>query len=223
MKNTINYYDDLWGQRHDIQPTIIDKTWSKGRMKHLAFLYRVTDVEIIQNVQNIQNDLSQYSCYDPFPLEYMHITVKVLGFLNNAKEYEDDISDNELDDIMKRAEAAFSCFEKFDITIGGMNLVPQVAFAQVLDNDITEQLNKAVLDIPGVKKREGRDFPDLMPHMTMGQFKSTEDFNELIKAIEMNYRDHEFGTASIDKIELVLVHLEDEYPLLETIKSYGLK
>ena len=49
------------------------ETWNyeeQTRMKHLVFLYRVTDEEIIRNVQDIQNDISTLGAALEFKGEY---------------------------------------------------------------------------------------------------------------------------------------------------------
>lgn len=223
IENISEYYDMLWSQRKKFQSKIIDKNWSKGRMEHLAFLARIEGNAILQKIKKVQDDLSRNICYKPFPTDYMHITVKVLGFLSEKKEHPDDYTSRELADVMERAKDAFSPFDKFTIEIGPVNIVPQCTFAQIQDYGIFAELNKIVLEIPGVMKRESRDYPNFMPHMSMGHFKSRDDFGELIKAIELNYRGFEFGTTILERIDLVIVHLEGNHPVLETIKSYPLK
>ena len=221
------YYESIWAKRSDIESVVTkggdDNDFAKGRNLHPAFLFRLEDDEIINNIKKVQDDLSSFGFYDPFPKEYLHITVKVLGFINEPKVYSNDYTMDELGMIAKQASDVLSSFTRFDITLYGVNLVPLVSFLQVKDDGAFGQLNNAVLEISNVRKREHRDFPNFMPHISISRFNSLGDMGQLAKYIkERGYRDKVFGTTQVKVIELVMVHMEGEYPAFETVERYDL-
>ena len=228
MMNINEYYEKLWARRFDIQSEItrggVNNDFAKGRRLHPAFLFRLEDESIVNKIVEVQTDLGGFDFFDPFPKEYLHITIKVLGFINEPKVYSNDLTRGEVDAIAEHASDAFSSFSRFDITLYGINLVPLVSFIQVKDDGIFGQLNNSVLKIPDVKKREHRDFPNFMPHMTISRFNSREDMSQLAGAIENNrYRDKIFGTTEVRTVELVIVHLDGDYPVFETVERYDLR
>ena len=188
IENIEEYYENIWARRFDIKSVITkggtDNDFTKGRSLHPAFLFRLYDEELMDSIKEVQDDLSSFEFYDPFPREYLHITIKVLGFINEPKTYADDYTMDEVVQIAENAIDAFSSFKKFDITLYGVNIVPLVSFLQVKDDGAFGQLNNATLGIPNVRKRENRDHPNFMPHVSISRFSSSEDMGPLAGSIE---------------------------------------
>ena len=87
-------FADIWRERNRIQPEITNdwvNDWAKGRNQSLGFLIRISDEKLIMRINEIQNKLSTIPCFDPFPKDFLHITVKGCGFLAKSEEHEDDI------------------------------------------------------------------------------------------------------------------------------------
>lgn len=66
------------------------------------------------------------------------------------------------------------------------------------------------------------DYPDFLPHVSIAQFQDLQDFTKLISLLE-KLRDTEFGTVTVNTIELVIAHRRRNYSELETIHTFELK
>ena len=61
---------------------------------------RVKDEKIVNHIQKVQNELTRFECIEIFPEEYLHITVKELGFLVKEKKHPDEITQEELETLI---------------------------------------------------------------------------------------------------------------------------
>lgn len=211
-----------------IQPKIIQKNWvdsytewAKGRNQCLIFLIRVRDEKIVNRIVEIQNKLSAIPCVDPFPKEYLHITVKGCGFLAESEEYEDNVLTKNIRRIITQAQEILQDHSRFEVLLSRLNIFQDVVFIEVHDRRRIGVTNKQLQSIQEIRRME-YDYPNLLPHISISQFQSRQQFNRLIGYLE-KLRETEFGELTVNHIELVNAHLSGKYPTLESIHTFKLK
>jgi len=219
---------DVWNRRNMIQPKVIEKNWvesynewAKGRDQYLTFLIRVKDEKIVNRLAEIQNKLSAVPCVDPFPKEYLHITVKECGFLAESEEYEDNILAMNTGRIITQAQQILQAHSRFEVSLSRLNIFQDVVFIEVHDRGRIGVINKQLQSIQETRRME-YDYPNLLPHISISQFQSRQQFNRLIRCLE-KLRETEFGELTINYIELVNAHISGKYPTLESVHAFKLK
>jgi 2'-5' RNA ligase len=220
-----NRFADVWKERNRIQPEITndwaDNDWAKGRSQFLTFLIRISDEKLIMRINEIQDRLSTIPCFDPFPKDYFHITVKGCGFLAKSEENEDDILIENLQKIVSQTKEVLQTFYKFNAVLSKLNIFSEVVLVEVHDKGKIGELNKELQAIPEIKKMKF-DYPNLLPHISIAHFRNNQEFTRLISYLE-KLRETEFGELTVSYVELVNVHLSGKYPILKTIHAFRLR
>jgi 2'-5' RNA ligase len=202
---------------------VYNDEWAKGRTQYITFLIRIKESTIIEQVSRIQENLLQFPCVDPFPSEYLHITVKGTGkFLVGNKKNNDEIQSEELPKLISDAEIVLSSFSPFTVSLSNINCFTEVLCIEVYDEGVIREVNRTLSRVNGINKTK-YDYPRFLPHMSISQFKCSEGYDDLIDYLE-DARDVELGTTLIDEIELVkaLLPKEGRYPRLETLHRFKL-
>ncbi len=222
---TVSRFADVWRERNRIQPEImndwVDNDWTKGRNQFLTFLIRIKDEKLIRKIIEIQDKLSTIPCVDPFPKDYLHITVKGCGFPVESEIHEDDILIENLQKIVSQAKEVLQAFHKFNVLLPKLNIFSEVVLIEVHDEAKIGELNKGLQAIPEIKKMKF-DYPILLPHISIAQFQNNQEFTGLISYLE-ELRETEFGELTVNYIELVNAHLSGRYPTLKTIHALKLR
>ena len=149
----------------------IDNDWAKGRNQFLAFLIRIKDEKLIEKIVEIQDKLSTIPCVDPFPKDYLHITVKGCGFPAESEIHEDDVLIQNLQGIVSQAKEVLQAYHKFSVLLPRLNIFSEVVFIEVHDEGKIGELNKGLQAVPEIKKMK-TDYPILLPHISIAQFQN---------------------------------------------------
>jgi len=220
-------FDAVWEQRYQ-SPFILeswtDNDWSKGRTKYLTFLIKINDQSIKKQITVVQEKLAEYRCIDPFPLDYLHLTVKEIGlFLVEEKTAADDeITRAELGLLIDKAGKIIKQYESFEINLERLNNFKAVVCVEGHDGGVIREINKNLGE--KLRLKSLIHDPVFLPHMSITQYKSTEDYQELIQYLEKE-RDTSIGTLIVDNVELVTAHLpiSGKYPRIEILEEFPLK
>jgi len=220
-------FDAIWEQRYQ-SPFILeswtDNDWSKGRTKYLTFLIKINDQSIKKQITVVQEKLAEYRCIDPFPLDYLHLTVKEIGlFLVEEKTAADDeITRAELGLLIDKAGKIIKQYESFEINLERLNNFKAVVCVEGHDGGVIREINKNLGE--KLRLKSLIHDPVFLPHMSITQYKSTEDYQELIQYLEKE-RDTSIGTLIVDNVELVTAHLpiSGKYPRIEILEEFPLK
>lgn len=219
-------YEEIWENRYNLIPNT--KNWkpfsgwkNDEDKKHLVLIVLIKDPEVTKKFEDVQNELCKHKSYIRFPKENYHITLKPIGYLNEVKSNQDDYSEIELNEIITELTNIFSNQEKIEVKLNSLNLFKDVVFIQVDDNDIFSKINKKILNIPKIIPLK-RDYPNFLPHISMGTFKS-DSISNLIKSTE-RYRNYYFGKIVVDEIQLAIAHwYKTKYLKFEVIKKFKLE
>jgi 2'-5' RNA ligase len=222
----VSGYQRIWRMRN--QSPIVTKSWAnsewaKGRTDYITFLIRVQAPGIITEAQKAQESLRAFSCPDPYPVEYLHLTVKETGcFLVDEKESEDEITRDELGKLMESAREALEGMEGFIVNIKNLNHFRSNIVAEARDMGEIREMNRRLLGLDGVQKLRN-DYPRFLPHMSLRQFKGTEDHDQLVRYLEQN-RETALGSFNVEKVNLVkaILPVEDRCPVLEVLDTVTL-
>ena len=211
---------EFWEARRSLQPNTRTfrpfHGWQRGAGKHLVFLFRVKAPEILKIIAEVQADLCGDEAFVPFPSEYLHITVKVWGFLEDKKDAADDILPKEPERAIPHLRENVATVKAFETELGRVNVFPSVVFAEVKDGGGFAELNRKVLEIPGVEARWS-DHPNYIPHLAIGTFREGTDVEPLMKMLETR-RKSAFGKITVGNIELVIAHWRDsKFPIFEPL------
>ena len=220
-------YLRIWETRK--QPPIVTESWTesdwaRGRTDYITFLIRVKAPQIIAAAQKVQEGLRAFRCADTYPAEYLHLTVKETGcFLVDVKENEDEITRDELSKLIESAREALNGMEEFTVNIQNLNHFRSNIVAEAHDGGEIREMNRRLMELEGVQKL-GYDYPRFLPHMSLCQFKGTEDHDQLVEHLEKN-RETALGGFNVERIDLVKAILPTtrRYPVLEILDSITLE
>jgi len=219
-------FDAIWEKRHGA-PTVTESwtsnEWAKGRTEYITFLIRVEDREIARIVRVIQEELVKFHCIDPFPDEYLHITVKETGrFLIENKTAQDEYTRADLPAITREARRILDEYTPFQVRLRNINNFKSTVCVQAHDGGVIRGINRDLLSVPGMARMR-HDFPVFLPHLSVAQYKSLRDYEQLVRRLE-DIRETRVGDLNVESIQLVIAHLptSGRYPRLETIAEYKL-
>lgn len=219
-------FDAIWENRYQspiIMENWIDNDWAKGRTEYLVFLVKVNDQSIKTRITAVQEKLAEYRCVDPFPHDYLHLTVKEAGlFLTIEKTADDEISRDGLNQLIDEAGEIIKQYEPFEIKLERLNNFKSVVCVEGHDGGVIRDINKNLREQLGLKSLFHD--PKFLPHMSIVQYQSTEDYQELIHYLE-KARDTKLGTIAVDRVLLVNAHLPlpGDYPRIEILEEFPLK
>ncbi|MEW6069419.1 MAG: 2'-5' RNA ligase family protein [Candidatus Thermoplasmatota archaeon] len=222
----INKLQEYWEARKSFIPDIETwkpyRGWGEGNRKHLVFLTRILDPNILDRIENLQEQLSASDSYIRFPSDYYHITFKSWGFLSDSKGAPDDLSKGEVEDALIKVREKLSKFERFEIELRRLNLFPTVVFIEVRDNNRYADINREIIKIPQIGQK-WQDYPNFIPHLAIGSFRKKDRIQDFIRLLEER-RELSFGKLIIDKVEFVIAHWhKTKFPKFELIKIFDLK
>ena len=183
-------FNKIWEKRYQppyVRDSWINNEWAKGRTNYLTFLARVRDKQIIDSIKKIQTELADYRCADTFPEKYLHITIKELNcFLVSEKRFPDEYTEEELPRLIKAAKEKLYPFKQFILRLENLNNFKSTVCIQAHDGGVIRNINRALLQIPSVYKLQN-DYPRFLPHVSIAQYKSIEDYERLIKYLEEKF------------------------------------
>jgi len=219
-------YQRLWEMRK--QPPIVTESWAesdwaRGRTDYITFLIRVEIPEIVEKAQIVQNGFRDFICTDPFPAEYLHLTVKETGcFLVDEKGSDDEITWDGINLLVESAIEARDGMDEFKVDIRNINNFRSNDDAEAHDGGEIREMNRRLMGLDGVKAMD-YDYPSFLPHMSLCQFKGLDDYTGLIGYLEEN-RETSFGNFRVNNVELVkaILPVKERYPTLETIHRFRL-
>lgn len=220
----VEEYNMVWEKRHqkpDITESWVENEWVHGRKQYLTFLIKEIDDTIIKRIKEIQTEQSQFSCVEPFPKEYFHISIKGVGFLVPEKTEADEITENDIPRIIREARTRLKEYSSFEMRLENLNNFVSAIVVQAHDGGVVRHIHENFGEIQGFIK--SNYIPGYLPHLSIAQYKSNDEYTEFIKHLEQN-RGAKVGQIKVNKIQLIIAHLSarERYPKLETIEEFKL-
>lgn len=210
---------EFWKKRHDLSPNPIRKSAVQDREsgRHLVFLVDVTD-EILSQFEPMTVALEEFDCLDVWPLEYLHITVKVVGTIGTP---ESELVSADEQRFIDAGHSVFDDINSFTVRFPKLNLFPSVVYAEVADNSRFALLNDRICDISEMPVYD-RDRHGFIPHMTLARFTQEEGYESVVEYLERS-RHLEIDPIEISTIQLCALDPTEWYPSFETIETFNLR
>jgi 2'-5' RNA ligase len=215
---------EFWERRHELTPQATTDTDIEERAenggRHLVILADIADEDILSQFESELSGLDRFDCIAAVPLQYVHVTVKVMGNVVSEPRNEADLIAEDEGRIVAAAGSVFSDIEPFTVDFPQLNLFPTTVYAEVADDGRFSELNRRICDVPEIPVRN-RDGQGFIPHATLGQFVSDREYKRLIEYIEAN-RHIDIGPIEVSEIELVALDLTTRFPAFETVETFDL-
>jgi 2'-5' RNA ligase len=209
---------EFWNKRHELSPHPIQKADVQDREsgRHLVFLVDITD-GVMSQLESETTALDEFNCLDAWPLEYLHITVKVIGTIGTQ---ESELVPADEQRFIDAGHSVFDNISSFTVTFPKLNLFPSVVYAEVADDSRFTALNDRICDISGVPVYD-RDGDGFIPHMALARFTQEEGYKSVIEYLE-RARYLETDPVEISTIQLCAFDYNKWYPSFEIIETYDL-
>ena len=197
----------------------MDPGWQGGHSLSACFVVPVEVSRFRERLEPLKEALRPLPYVSLHPDHFMHITLLLLGFLVQEPEDEGDISRERLTEIEGCARGSLAGFPSFPVRLANLNAFPGAAFIETHDEGMFEKLRQEVCRGCGLKSPSG------LPHLTLAYFQApngTEAPEEIISTID-RYKDWPVGKILVDRVELTVLNLREEYPKTETLAEIFLK
>lgn len=207
----------FWEERYDmsIQPITDAEIKSREPGRHLVFLFDITEESVLSQFRSVLTDLDEFACLDTWPVEYLHVTTKVLGTIS---ENQQGLSADDEHEIIDIARSTLSSAEQFTIRFPRLNLFPTTVYAEVADKGQFKELNEEICEIQNVPVYD-RDINQFIPHVSLARFRGKRDTEELIDYLEQN-RSLEIDPVEVSEIELVALNPTEIYPTFDMVENF---
>ncbi len=140
----------------------------------------------------------------------------------SKKQSLDELTQEELLPLIKETNDKLNSFKPFELRLENLNNFKSTVCIQAHDGGIIRNINGAILQVSGVQKLRN-DYPRFLPHLSISQYKSKENYEQLIKYLEKN-RETKIGSLIVKSIELVIAQLpvHGRYPKLKILENFRL-
>ena len=195
-----------------------DPEWQDGHDLSASFLIRVEAQSIREGLEPMREALKPFPFVSLHPDRFMHITLLLPGFLVPEPEAANELSRGRLAELASEAGEAIAGFSPFTAELANLNSFPGAVFVEVHDRGKIGELREAI------RLRCGLAEPPGPPHLTVAYIRAPDDTpapEPFVRAIE-RFRDSTVGELTVDRVELTLLDLGEDYPEPETFASLPL-
>jgi 2'-5' RNA ligase len=209
---SVKGYEEIW-ERFTSERTLEfgghrDPAWQSGHEYSASFVIPVDVSRFADRLKPMRDALENETYVSLHPDHFMHITLLLLGFLTPEPEEKNEVSSQRLTEIGESAKAALASFAPFSVRLANLNAFPGAAFVEVHDDGNISRLRDALCAGCGLKQPPGP------PHLTLAYLQAPDGTpapDSLVSAIS-EYRDWPVGTLEVQRAELTLLNVHDEYP-----------
>lgn len=190
-----------------------DPDWQEGHAISASFIAPVDVSRLRERLEILRDALRPFPFVSLHPDHFLHITLLLVGFpVQNPRE-EKEIPYPQLAEFAEMARNALSDFPAFEVRLANLNAFPGAAFVEAHDGKILEKLRAALCQSCGFKRPPGP------PHLTLAYFHIPDNSpapQALVSVIE-EYRNFPVGKFTVERVELTLLDLREEYPKPEAV------
>src|SRR5579859_3524923 len=136
---------------------------------NVSFIIPLSDPVVNAYLLSAQQALAPYMTYAPQPIERLHVTLYQVGYLRAGLPLPNTWIPEELGTLIERAKILLARFKPFILRVGPINAFPNVAIAEVHDDERLRLLARAVQALLPASRRRREIYP-LIPHITLGYF-----------------------------------------------------
>lgn len=190
-----------------------DPAWQSGHDYSASFVIPADVSRFSDRLQPMREALRMQPYVSLHPDHFMHITLLLLGFLSPPPEEENEVSGERLTELGESAKEALAGFSPFSVELANLNAFPGAVFVEVRDGGGISRLQDALCAGCGLKRPPGP------PHLTLAYLQAPDGTpapESLVSAISA-YRDWPVGTLEVERAELTLLNVHDDYPEPKTL------
>ncbi|MFL5760348.1 MAG: 2'-5' RNA ligase family protein [Thermomicrobiales bacterium] len=173
---------------------------------------RVPAPALQPSLDELRDALASYPFTRIHPDGFLHVMLQELGFVCDKPERRDEMSPARLEEFVISATPALVDATAFEIRAGGANAFQDAVFLDINDRGHCARLHARLREIAAVPSIPRFAF---LPHTTVAHFTQQAPINNLPATIA-RWRDREFGSFTVEQIEVVALRLDEPYPPLET-------
>jgi 2'-5' RNA ligase len=191
----------------------MDPDWQDGHKLSASLVVPGEASRFHERLEPLREALRPFPFVSLHPDHFMHITLVLLGFLEDEPARENEVSRERLQEVEEGARTALSYVPAFTVRLANLNAFPGAAFIEAHDGGALHRLRDALCAVCGLKKPEGP------PHLTVAYSQArdgTDAPEELISTIA-RYRGWPIGEIAVEHVEMTLLDLRSEYPEAEVL------
>ncbi|SDM37299.1 2'-5' RNA ligase [Halogranum gelatinilyticum] len=213
-----------WERRHAADPVLqeFDDVRDRGRERphDYVFLVDIEDETVLDALGAAADALDDLDGVEGASREYLHATVKMLGFVVSDPTGEDEVSRETAARLAAEASDAVDDIDPFELRLPRLNVFPSVVFCEVHDDGVLGAVHDRLLGLDGMP-RYRYDGDDYTPHVSLAHFDTEAGFRRAVEWTEAN-RKVDAGRVIVDAFKLVDIDLREAYPTFETVERYEL-
>lgn len=190
-----------------------DPAWQSGHDYSASFVIPVDVSRFTERLRPPREALELETYVSLHPDHFMHITLLLLGFLSPHPEERNEVSGERLTELGEKAKESLADFPAFPVELANLNAFPGAVFVEVHDGGGISRLQDALCAGCGLKRPPGP------PHLTLAYLQAPDGTpapDSLVSAIS-EYRDWPLGTLQVERAELTLLNVHDDYPAPKTL------
>jgi RNA 2',3'-cyclic 3'-phosphodiesterase len=190
-----------------------DPAWQSGHDYSASFMIPADVSRFDDRLRPTREALEIEPYVSLHPNHFMHITLLLLGFLSPEPGGENEVSSARLAKLGERAKESLAGFPTFSVELANLNAFPGAVFVEVHDGGGISRLQEALCTSCGFKRPPGP------PHLTLAYIQAPDGTpapDSLVSAISQ-YRDWPVGTLQVERAELTLLNVHDEYSAPKTL------
>ena len=195
-----------------------DPGWQNGHDLSASFVVPVETEHIREALEPLREALRPFPFISLHPDHFMHITFLLPGFVVREPKSEDELSPGRLEELASEAREALADFPPFSAELRNLNAFPGAIFIEVYDGGKLGELREAI------RQRCGLAEPPGPPHLTLAYIQAPDDTpapEPFVRAIG-SHRAAPIGELRVDRVDLTLLDLGEEYPKPETFAALPL-
>jgi 2'-5' RNA ligase len=211
--------DEYWERRREVTPSPNPPVVADGDQR-LALLVDLAESRVASEYERLHDRLSGFRCLKPTPPGELHLTVKLFDHAPTAAT-ENGSSPVSAAQIADSVTEILDDREPFTIEFPRLNLFPDTVYAEIDDDGMLADLNRALCDRPWTttSDRDGRQF---IPHLTLGYFAGAEGYDRLVTFLEQ-HRDPGLPATTVDEVAIVAYDLTSNWgSAATTLRTYSL-
>jgi 2'-5' RNA ligase len=196
----------------------MDPEWQDGHTLSASLLVPVDAERFQGRLEPLRETLRPLPFVSLHPDHFMHITLVLLGFLEEDPKEKGEVSRERLARIEASAREALENFPAFTVGLANLNAFPGAAFVEAHDGGMLNALRDALALGCGLTKPKGP------PHLTLAYFQAPDGTpvpDALVSSIE-RYRDWPVGEITVEEVEMTVLDLGTDYPKPENLASIPL-
>jgi 2'-5' RNA ligase len=214
----------LWEDRHELEPRLTDDAFcretAEGREEYATLLIEIDNESIGRSLTEAMDALNGIEGVSTPPSEYLHITVKTIGFVVEEPTNEYEVSPGDIREISTAVESLFEDIDPFVVELPRLNLFPSVVLCEVREQGELAELHQRVLSVPNVIEHQ-YDGDSYTPHASIAHFRTESGFRSARSWVEQN-REIETQSVTVDAIRLIEMDPRTLYPNFETVQQFDL-